>query len=79
MTDEYRKFYIDGAWVEPAEPRLLDVIDPSTEEAYAQIAIGGEAVPCGYEQDHAHAQILCRDGAAHALFLYHRFGWQQLC
>ena len=37
------KFYIDGAWVDPVEPRLLDVIDPSTEEPYTQIAIGGAA------------------------------------
>jgi len=38
-----RQFYIDGAWVDPVEPRLLDVIDPSTEEAFTQIAIGGAA------------------------------------
>ncbi|GLK86361.1 aldehyde dehydrogenase family protein [Ancylobacter defluvii] len=36
----HQKFYIDGAWVDPVEPRLLDVIDPATEEAYTQIAIG---------------------------------------
>ncbi|WP_188907383.1 aldehyde dehydrogenase family protein [Aureimonas endophytica] len=35
------KFYIDGAWVEPAPGATrLPVIDPSTEEAYAEIAIG---------------------------------------
>ncbi|GAB4069295.1 aldehyde dehydrogenase family protein [Ancylobacter sonchi] len=39
----HQKFYIDGAWVDPVEPRLLDVIDPSTEEAYTQIAIGSAA------------------------------------
>ncbi|MGA0561322.1 aldehyde dehydrogenase family protein [Ancylobacter sp. VNQ12] len=39
----HRKFYIDGAWVDPVELRLLDVIDPSTEEAYTQIAIGTAA------------------------------------
>lgn len=38
-----RKFYIDGAWVDPIKPALLDVIDPSTEEAYTQIAIGSAA------------------------------------
>jgi aldehyde dehydrogenase (NAD+) len=38
-----RQFYIDGAWVDPVEPRLLDVIDPSTEEAFTKIAIGGAA------------------------------------
>ncbi|MBS7543784.1 aldehyde dehydrogenase family protein [Ancylobacter oerskovii] len=36
----HQKFYIDGAWVDPVEPRLLDVIDPSTEEPYTRIAIG---------------------------------------
>ena len=38
-----RQFYIDGAWVDPVAPALLDVIDPSTEEAFTQIAIGGPA------------------------------------
>src|SRR5260221_5836886 len=36
-----KQFYIDGAWVDPVKPVLLDVIDPSTEEAFTQIAIGG--------------------------------------
>ncbi len=35
------QFYIDGAWVEPAESRHLDVIDPSTEESIGKIALGG--------------------------------------
>jgi aldehyde dehydrogenase (NAD+) len=38
-----KHFYIDGAWVDPIKPRLLDVIDPSTEEAYTQISIGSAA------------------------------------
>jgi aldehyde dehydrogenase (NAD+) len=38
-----RQFYIDGAWVDPVSLRLLDVIDPSTEEAFAQIALGSAA------------------------------------
>jgi aldehyde dehydrogenase (NAD+) len=38
-----RHFYIDGAWVDPVELRLLDVIDPSTEEPFTQIAIGSAA------------------------------------
>ena len=36
-----RQHYVNGAWVDPIEPKLLDVIDPSTEEAFAQIAVGG--------------------------------------
>jgi aldehyde dehydrogenase (NAD+) len=42
MTDT-RKFYIDGRWVDPVEPRTLDVINPATEEAFATISIGGSA------------------------------------
>ncbi len=38
-----KQFYIDGQWVDPITPRLLDVIDPSTEEAYTQISIGSAA------------------------------------
>jgi aldehyde dehydrogenase (NAD+) len=37
---KYLKFFIDGAWVDPVEPALLDVIDPSTEEAFTTISIG---------------------------------------
>ncbi|MDR6816848.1 aldehyde dehydrogenase (NAD+) [Neorhizobium sp. 2083] len=37
------KFFIDGAWVEPDIPVALDVIDPSTEEAYTRIALGSSA------------------------------------
>jgi aldehyde dehydrogenase (NAD+) len=36
-----RQHYVNGAWVEPLEPTLLDVIDPSTEEAFIKIAAGG--------------------------------------
>jgi aldehyde dehydrogenase (NAD+) len=36
-----RQHYVDGAWMEPLEPTLLDVINPSTEEAFTQIAVGG--------------------------------------
>jgi len=38
-----KQFYIDGVWVDPIQPKLLDVIDPSTEEAYTQIAVGSPA------------------------------------
>ena len=36
-------FYIDGKWVSPVVPATLDVIDPSTEEAYTQISVGSKA------------------------------------
>jgi aldehyde dehydrogenase (NAD+) len=41
MSSEHnRKFYIDGAWVDPVEPRTLDVINPATEQAVATISLG---------------------------------------
>lgn len=38
-----RKFYINGQWVNPAQGQDFAVIDPSTEEAIATIALGGQA------------------------------------
>ncbi|SEP95955.1 aldehyde dehydrogenase family protein [Thalassovita taeanensis] len=40
---EKRQFYINGAWVNPAQPRDHNVIDPSTEEPCAVISLGGQA------------------------------------
>lgn len=37
------KFFIDGSWVKPEARRLLAVINPATEEAFAEIAMGGPA------------------------------------
>ena len=34
------QFYIDGAWVDPVAPNNFDVIDPSNEDAFAQISLG---------------------------------------
>ena len=31
MTYDNRQFYIDGAWVDPAEPKEFTVINPATE------------------------------------------------
>jgi aldehyde dehydrogenase (NAD+) len=38
-----KQFYIDGQWADPIKLDLLDVIDPSTEESFTQIAVGGPA------------------------------------
>ena len=38
-----RKFYIDGAWVDPAGSATLDVINPATEASFLTIAMGGSA------------------------------------
>lgn len=40
---EYLQFYINGEWVDPVEPRTLDVENPATEEAFARISLGSEA------------------------------------
>ena len=37
------QFYIDGQWVDPVEPRTLDVVNPATEEVYGQISLGSAA------------------------------------
>ncbi|OBH18982.1 hypothetical protein A5694_20180 [Mycolicibacter sinensis] len=40
---EYVKFYIDGQWVDPAEPKTLDVENPATEQVCGKIALGSAA------------------------------------
>ena len=40
---EKKQFYIDGAWVDPLDGRDFEVIDPSSEEAFAVISLGGQA------------------------------------
>jgi len=37
------QFYIDGKWVDPITPHPFDVIDPSNEDAFAQISLGSAA------------------------------------
>ncbi len=41
MTYDNRQFYIDGAWVDPLEPREFQVIDPATETVAGVISMGG--------------------------------------
>jgi aldehyde dehydrogenase (NAD+) len=40
---EYLKFYIGGQWVDPAELKTLDVINPATEQVSGKIALGSAA------------------------------------
>ncbi len=40
MTDRSLQFYIDGAWRAPHGTTRVDVIDPSTEQPFASIAMG---------------------------------------
>ncbi len=37
------KFYIGGAWVDPVSPAKLGVVNPATEQVFAEIAMGGAA------------------------------------
>ena len=39
---EKKNFYINGKWVAPVKPNDFDVIDPSTEEAFAVISLGSK-------------------------------------
>ncbi|MEM6667184.1 MAG: aldehyde dehydrogenase family protein, partial [Pseudomonadota bacterium] len=38
-----RQFFINGAWVAPRDGRDFPVYDPSTEEVFATISLGGQA------------------------------------
>src|SRR5262245_2636530 len=40
MGSNHEKFYIEGAWVDPIQPRTLEVINPATEEPVARICLG---------------------------------------
>lgn len=39
---EYTKFYIDGQWVDPIDPKIVETINPATEEVSGKIALGDE-------------------------------------
>jgi aldehyde dehydrogenase (NAD+) len=43
MAYEYRKFYIDGQWVDPAQPKDFQVINPATEQVAGVICMGSAA------------------------------------
>ena len=40
---DYLQFYIGGAWVDPATPKALDVINPATERPCGRISLGAAA------------------------------------
>jgi aldehyde dehydrogenase (NAD+) len=42
MPDGLR-FYINGDWVDPIEPRAIDVINPATEKAIGRVSLGSSA------------------------------------
>jgi aldehyde dehydrogenase (NAD+) len=37
---QHHQFYINGAWVNPKNPKVLDVINPATEAVAGQISLG---------------------------------------
>ena len=37
------QFYIDGAWVDPVVKKSTPVVNPATEEAMYEIALGSKA------------------------------------
>jgi aldehyde dehydrogenase (NAD+) len=39
----YSKFYIDGQWVDPAELKTVEVVNPATEQVSGKIALGSAA------------------------------------
>jgi aldehyde dehydrogenase (NAD+) len=41
MIYDNRQFYIDGAWVDPVEPKEFKVINPATETVAGTISMGG--------------------------------------
>ena len=41
MIYDNRQFYIDGAWVDPVEPKDFHVINPATEAVAGTISMGG--------------------------------------
>ena len=41
MIYDNRQFYIDGAWVDPVEPKEFSVINPATEAVAGCISMGG--------------------------------------
>jgi aldehyde dehydrogenase (NAD+) len=40
---DYPKFYIDGRWVDPVEPKTLTVENPATEQLCGTVALGSAA------------------------------------
>ncbi|HAC59626.1 MAG TPA: aldehyde dehydrogenase family protein, partial [Rhodobiaceae bacterium] len=66
---ECLKFYINGEWVDPIEPKTLDVINPATEEPCAKISIGSskdvdKAVAAAKKAFETYSQVSVEDRIA---------------
>jgi aldehyde dehydrogenase (NAD+) len=42
IVSHVKQFYIDGQWVDPAEPLAFPVLNPATEEEITQISLGSK-------------------------------------
>jgi aldehyde dehydrogenase (NAD+) len=40
---DYAKLYIGGRWIDPVQPRTLDVVNPATEEVCGRVGVGSAA------------------------------------
>ncbi|WP_326943706.1 aldehyde dehydrogenase family protein [Amycolatopsis sp. NBC_01307] len=40
---QHPHLYIDGRWTEPVEPHEVELVDPTREEPFARVALGGAA------------------------------------
>lgn len=65
---EHLNFYTDGAWTPAQGTRTLDVIDPSTEQPVARIALGDA-------RDLDHAVAAARRAFPHGLPRAVNSGW----
>src|SRR5688500_14005843 len=41
---EYLKFYIDGKWVDPIEPKIVETINPATEQVPGRVEQGSTSI-----------------------------------
>jgi hypothetical protein len=39
MIRDYTRIYIDGAWVQPLDGKIIDIINPATERPAGQITL----------------------------------------
>ena len=40
---EYQRLYIDGQWTTPIDPSEVELVDPTREETFARVTLGGAA------------------------------------
>ena len=72
------QFYIDGAWVDPVVKKSTPVVNPATEEAMYEVALGSKAdldkAVTAAKRAFAHPTICSEDRAMSAKCHSRRFG-----